>query len=129
MRKDGTKDFVIMKFNEMIATLSVRPNQAIEIIKNGEVFALIDTSGKPVTFSALALFSQSQSSSRPQSPSPQVRRCFWCDHLGHELSTCQQLSEDIRLRKVYITHDNCIIDALGHQFPLAVGQGGMRSFL
>jgi hypothetical protein len=30
MRKDGTKDFVIMKFNKMAATLLIRPDQAIE---------------------------------------------------------------------------------------------------
>jgi hypothetical protein len=140
IRKDGTKDFVIIKSNELIATLSVRPDQAIEVIKNGEVFALIDASGDPIRFSLSASFSRPRSRSSscsessslhayPQSPSPHTRRCFWCDHFGHELSTCRQLSEDMCLRKIYITHDNCIVDTLGHQFPLAIGRGGMRSFL
>ena len=138
MRDDGTKDHLIMKSNEVIATFSVRPNRAIEIIKDGKVFALIDTSGKPVTFSPPASSPRSRSSSCSKSPSLQsreqpssshARRCFWCDHLGHESSTCPQLLEDLRLGKVYITHDNRIIDTLGHSFPLAIGRGGMRSYL
>ena len=51
MRKDGTKDFVIVKSNEVIAVFSIHPNRTIEIIKNGRVFTLIDASGKPVIFS------------------------------------------------------------------------------
>ena len=51
MRKDGTKDFIIITSNEVIAVFSIRPNRTIEIIKNGRVFTLIDASGKPVIFS------------------------------------------------------------------------------
>lgn len=138
IRDDGTKDYSIMKSNETIAIFSVRPNRAIEIIKDGKVFALIDASGKPVTFSLpispprhrSSSYSKSPSlQSREQPPPSHARRCFWCDHLGHESSTCPQLSEDIRLGKVYITHDNRIIDTLGHSFPLGIGRGGMRSYL
>ena len=63
MRKDGTKDFIILKFNELIATLSIRPNQAIEIIKDGKMFSLIDTSENlspsqpPISFSRSRLIS------------------------------------------------------------------------
>lgn len=138
IRDDGTKDYSIMKSNEVIAIFSVRPNRAIEIIKDGKVFALIDASGKSITISPPALSPRHRSSSYSKSPSLQsreqpppshARRCFWCDQLGHESSTCPQLSEDLHLGKIYITHDNRIIDTLGHSFPLAIGRGGMRSYL
>jgi len=140
IRDDGTKDYLIMKANEVIATLSIHPNHTVEIIKNGKVYTVVNFSGKPIT---LASFTRSQSSPTPakttlstpkssplkRPPSSCHYRCYWCDLFGHEISHCQQLVEDIRLGKIHITDDGIINASTGHRLPLAVGRGGMRSFL
>jgi len=144
IRDDGTKDYLVMKVNEVIATLSIRPNHTVEIIKNGKVYTVVNFSGKPITLTSAISFPRSQSSptlakttslSTPKSsplkrpPSPCHHRCYWCDLFGHEIPHCPQLAEDIRSGKIHITDDGIINVSTGHRLPLAVGRGGMRSFL
>jgi hypothetical protein len=155
VRDDGTQDYSVTDpdTKEQIAILSIRPNRAIEVIKNGKLYALTNASGKPVTLPPITRPQQSSSSShhefsppiqcpstprltrlpspvkRSSSPSPSRLRCFWCDLFGHAIPSCPRLGEDIRSGKVYIT-ENGIMNALtDKRLPLAVGRGGTRSFL
>ena len=152
---DGTQDYSVTDpdTKEQIAILSIRPNRAVEVIKNGKIYALTNPSGKPVTLPPFTRPQQSSSTlyhelsspaiqrppspplkrssspvERSSSPSP-IRRCFWCDLFDHEIPRCPQLLEDIRSGKVYITDDGIMNASTNERLPLAVGRGGMRSFL
>jgi len=144
IRDDGTKDYLIMKANEVIATLSIRPNHTVEIIRYGKVYTVVNFSGKPITLTSAISFPRSQSSptlakttslSTPKS-SPLKRplsfchhRCYWCDLFGHEIPHCPQLAEDIWSGKIHITDDGIINVSTDHRLPLAIDRGDMRSFL
>ena len=148
VREDGTQDYSMTnpETKERIGILSIRTNHAIEVIKDGKTYMLTNASGKPVTlppFSALSSYSEplpqvlhssssfKRASSPPvkRPPSPRHRRCLWCDLLGHEIPECQDLVEDIRLGRIYISDDGIINASTDQRLYLAVGRGGMRSFL
>ena len=62
----------------------------------------------------------------PQSP----QLCHWCDSPEHARIDCVDLGKNIRKGKVRINENNRVaLAATGQEFPLMIGEGGMRRIL